>query len=341
MGFHKIERERVFTISIHRDCNKDFEFPIKQELKLKLKDMLDEEVDEKYYLSEKLIQNLKFNKNGNCNPSGKGINGKIHTDEVAPTLTTNKGEGPKVDVSRLYGVFDKDNRTHQGGSVYDQDGLSPTLTDMQGGYRQPCIEIKNLTKQGYLEAHDGDGVYISNIDKKRGTVQKEMIPTLKTSPDIGVVTKEIIIGSTQKHAAVSENGIVPTLTSSMGTGGGHVPMHNYDLRIRKLTPKECWKLMGFNEEEFEKAARINSNAQLYKQAGNSIVVNVLQAIFKNLLMKEGKIMEKKEEVKIISYETNLMIDLEKLAKEEPDLFNDLVKDYPVNPNTKIIIEVKA
>ena len=96
-----------------------------------------------------------------------------------------------------------------------------------------------------------------------------------------------------------------------------------------------------SEEEFEKAARINSNAQLYKQAGNSIVVNVLQAIFKNLLMKEGKIMEKKDEVKIISYETNLMIDLEKLLKQEPDLFNDLVKDYPVEPNTKIIIEVKA
>ena len=51
--------------------------------------------------------------------------------------------------------------------------------------------------------------------------------------------------------------------------------------------------------------------------------------------------KKKEEVKVISYETNLMIDLEKLAKEEPDLFNDLVKDYPVEPNTKIIIEVKA
>ena len=52
-------------------------------------------------------------------------------------------------------------------------------------------------------------------------------------------------------------------------------------------------------------------------------------------------MEKKEEVKIVTYETNLMIDLEKFAKEEPDLFNDLVKDYPVDSNTKIIIEVKA
>ena len=64
-------------------------------------------------------------------------------------------------------------------------------------------------------------------------------------------------------------------------------------------------------------------------------------IAKKRIQKGMIIMEKKEEVKVISYETNLMIDLEKLAKEEPDLFNDLVKDYPVKPNTKIIIEVKA
>jgi DNA (cytosine-5)-methyltransferase 1 len=58
---------------------------------------------------------------------------------------------------------------------------------------------------------------------------------------------------------------------------------NNDLRIRKLTPKECWRLMGFDDEDFEKAEKVNSNTQLYKQAGNSIVVNVLEAIFKNLL----------------------------------------------------------
>lgn len=55
------------------------------------------------------------------------------------------------------------------------------------------------------------------------------------------------------------------------------------LRIRKLTPKECWLLMGFDSEDFEKASQVNSNAQLYKQAGNSIVVNVLEEIFKQLL----------------------------------------------------------
>ena len=55
------------------------------------------------------------------------------------------------------------------------------------------------------------------------------------------------------------------------------------LRIRKLTPKECWRLMGFDDEDFERAAKVNSNTQLYKQAGNSIVVNVLEAILTNLL----------------------------------------------------------
>lgn len=65
-----------------------------------------------------------------------------------------------------------------------------------------------------------------------------------------------------------------------------------NLRIRKLTPKECWRLMGFDDEDFEKAAKVNSNTQLYKQAGNSIVVNVLEAIFKNMnLPNDIKILE--------------------------------------------------
>ena len=57
-------------------------------------------------------------------------------------------------------------------------------------------------------------------------------------------------------------------------------------RIRKLTPKECWRLMGFDDSDFEKAEKVNSNTQLYKQAGNSIVVNVLEGILKNLLEEE-------------------------------------------------------
>ena len=69
----------------------------------------------------------------------------------------------------------------------------------------------------------------------------------------------------------------------MGTGGGNVPIYKMNLRIRKLTPKECGRLMGLDDEDFEKASKVNSNTQLYKQAGNSIVVNVLEAIFKELI----------------------------------------------------------
>lgn len=58
-----------------------------------------------------------------------------------------------------------------------------------------------------------------------------------------------------------------------------------NFRIRKLTPKECWRLMGFDDGDFEKAEKVNSNTQLYKQAGNSIVVDVLEAILGELLCK--------------------------------------------------------
>lgn len=80
------------------------------------------------------------------------------------------------------------------------------------------------------------------------------------------------------------NGISKALSTDCGhtgTAGATAVTHNY--RIRKLTPKECWRLMAFTDEDFHKAEKVNSNTQLYKQAGNSICVNVLESIFKNLL----------------------------------------------------------
>ena len=78
---------------------------------------------------------------------------------------------------------------------------------------------------------------------------------------------------------VSQNGIAPTVKENHGT----VTATMQNLRIRKLTPKECWRLMGFDDEDFEKAQKFNSNTQLYKQAGNSVVVNVIEELYKNLL----------------------------------------------------------
>ena len=76
----------------------------------------------------------------------------------------------------------------------------------------------------------------------------------------------------------------PTITTC---GGGNrepkITDRDNPLRIRRLTPRECWRLMGFSDEDFDKAQKLNSNSQLYKQAGNSIVVNVLMAIFRQMM----------------------------------------------------------
>jgi len=195
---------------------------------------------------------------GNVNPSGRGMNGEVYDEAgLAPTLTTNKGEGPKVlqkakeykdprilQVGQLFNT-DSFGGNPQVGRVYDSEGISPALSTMQGGDQQPKILIKNATQQGYLEAGVGDGIDIgfSTSNTRRGKVQKEMSQTLRTSCQVGVFD---------------------------------------GYRIRKLTPLECWRLMDFSDEDFYKAQAVCSNSQLYKQAGNSIVKAVLMAIFSQM-----------------------------------------------------------
>lgn len=108
-------------------------------------------------------------------------------------------------------------------------------------------KIRQATKQGYAIAEEGDSINLEQMNSKtrRGRVGKQMANTLNTSCNQAVV-------------------------------------QNY--RIRKLTPKECWRLMGFSDEDFEKAEKVCSNTQLYKQAGNSIVVPVLEGIFSELFV---------------------------------------------------------
>ena len=122
-------------------------------------------------------------------------------------------------------------------------------------------------------------------------------PTINGTTVQSFVTKEnsdgVIVGSKRDNSAKSEDGVVPTLTAGMGMGGGNIPMHNYGLRIRKLTPRECWRLMGFDDSDFDKAEKVNSNAQLYKQAGNSIVVNVLEAILNSLFRPNPNLPKRK------------------------------------------------
>ena len=177
----KLENEGV-------KINHDFKFPPRRPLTKRLKDVLEPEVDEKFYLSEK---------------------------QLASLLASN---------------YDQNKR------FYKTDGVSPTISTMGGGQRQPKIV------EPFVVASRGRGE------------------------------------NNEQHLEPRRDGVTNTITS--------VQKDNYvarDYRIRKLTPLECWRLMSFDDADFRKAEKVNSNTQLYKQAGNSIVVDVLEAILKELL----------------------------------------------------------
>ena len=231
---NKLESEGKIKIS-------DYQFPQKQELKLKLKDMLEDEVDEKYYLTDSMINYLE--------------NGKYNSAKVSNKLKQT------------------------------ETGISPTLDTMQGGNRQPFVTVKNA--------------YLRDFGSKGKIQNKEYCATLTASMGTGGGNVPIIKSKCKRLESLVEKtefeqGKVLNMDLYNQTTNESIsqcltePHHNsqrlFDgLRIRKLTPKECWRLMGFDDEDFEKAAKVNSNTQLYKQAGNSICVPVLMAIFKELI----------------------------------------------------------
>ena len=228
-------RERVYTISIRKDIDKGtFKFPEKEELHFRLKDVLEAEVDEKYYLSERMVNGF-IRHNEKHKQKGTGFIWKAKNEkDIANTLRANASLCPTDNTIKVIGNLDikgQDNIKR----VYASEGISPTLTNMQGGNRQPKIEV------------------------------------------IGQASNE----GSQAGKVYSDKGLSPSLCA--GTHGYSMGNIQTNTRIRRLTPKECWELMGFSNKDFEKAANIpTSDTQLYKQAGNSIVVPVLEKIFINL-----------------------------------------------------------
>ena len=310
-------RERVFTVSIRNDLNVNFKFPEPQELTIRLKDVLEPQVDEKYYLSDEQTKRLKMT---TYNSGSEKVRVQ-DTDGEARTLCARDYKDPKC--VRVGGLYDKDGSRHQAGSIYDPNGVCATLSTMQGGNQEPIIvasrgrnpedpsdrsagqkleqrlepnrqgitnTITSVQKDNYV------AVLIDDTYKNREPREYEdCSPTLragrsglkvrtanKQGYDVATDGDGVDLSYPQsktKRGRVG-HGVSKTLmaSDSMGT------VDNY--RIRKLTPKECWHLMGFDDSDFEKAEKVNSNTQLYKQAGNSIVVNVLEAILKNLLEEE-------------------------------------------------------
>lgn len=257
-------RERIFIIGIRADLYDDYKFPENRELKVRLKDILEENVPEKYYLSDKII-NTFLRRNEEAKFCGKfrpkntneiGILANCITQSYymfGPTdnylkINQSKNLTPNQPKRNLPGGNEMRSR------VYSDNGISPTITAKQGGGHEPVIQ------------------------------------------------EHFIGGGLQANQHPRYDGISPSLTSAMGMGGGQIPVHTYDYRIRRLTPLECWRLQGYSDEYFyqakeeavintalllvnskksfnlKKAVKGMSDTQLYKQAGNSISTTVAKAV---------------------------------------------------------------
>ena len=175
----------------------------------------------------------------------------------------------------------------------NQNGTTNCLTSVQkDNLVMEKVKIKQATKQGYIECEVGGVADFSYPDSetRRGRVQDNgnTCPTLTAeSQDICRIEQvgQISSGNSQYGTVIGENGLCSTLQA--GTHGYANSCIATQYRIRKLTPRECWRLMDFSDEDFEKAEEVNSNTQLYKQAGNSIVKNVLIAIFGQMIPGKG------------------------------------------------------
>lgn len=251
-------RNRTFMVSILGDYL--YEFPKSKPLTKKLKDFLEEEVDEKYFLSEKMINYAL--KSGTKNYYYKP---KIDNEVASPINTT--------PCSHRSGV---DNYVTQ---QYLKTGVPMNIEEF--------LKIKENTKKGYSKAYEGDGVYINRPHQKRGCVQHEKIQTLKTQPDVGVVVKK----NTENYIEWEQKGYLDIncraykeekISGTLRVNGDAKVLTN-DLVIRRLTELECFRLMGVKDEDFYNVKNNQSMSSLYHLAGDSIVVNVLMEIFKKIL----------------------------------------------------------
>ena len=253
-------RNRCFMISILGDYS--YQFPEPMPLRLKLKDMLEDDVDEKYYLSDKMLDYcLGTNQKESDFPRGQrflqSLN-QTNNKDIATTITTNAGNRPtdnfilKKDTEN-YIEWEEKGKIDMNCRAWKIDKVVATLNT---GGETKILENKNmktqlcndLIRQGKVKENDV-------IRHSYTTARQEQWET----------------------RSVEKNNISPTLDTRCDCLG---IVNN--MRIRKLTPRECFRLMGVKDEDFEKVKQNQSDSSLYHLAGDSIVVNVLMAIFKEL-----------------------------------------------------------
>ena len=238
-------RERVFLIGIRDDTDNRFQFPREEHLTKRLKDVLEDEVDEKYFLSEAAI-NKCIKSQANENMLNEDIPDKSRC------IVAGYGKIP----------FD-------------------------GQY----LKVKSATSKGYEEAREGDSINFKNINSetRRGRVGKGVAQTIEANN----MSQAVIYNDKRLTETVNKNNFTQGIPSAIDSYNQSVSEtiaptvklpHNdrfmFDgYKIRRLTPRECFRLMDF-PDTFTWPV---SDSQAYKQAGNSIVVNVLYKILKNLL----------------------------------------------------------
>lgn len=286
-------RERIFIIGIRDDADNNFNFPKPIPLTKRLKDVLEENVDEKYYLSEKMIDGfIKHSKKHSEKGNGFKFEPKKPDDIFVSNAVTTVCGNRSTDTFLKVGYINQDTQASQ---VISEDSVYQTLCAGTHGYANGYVQVKSATSKGYEIAKVGeDSINFEHPNSKtrRGRVGVGVGQTLTTSCNQGVATYDTpkvkfqLTGGKwdktheQSGRVYDENGIAPTI-HTMG-GGNQEPKISEDYRIRKLTPRECFRLMDFTEDfDFQ----VVSDSQAYKQAGNSIVVNVLSQIIQKLNLK--------------------------------------------------------
>ena len=253
----------------------------------RLIDVLEDEVDEKYYLSDEKTKKLtlELNNSGNKTFSYNRKEGLKSEIDIAHTINQSDYRGLNRNQDQNCVVIpvltpDRINKRQNGRRFKNNGEPMFTLTSQD----RHGIAIREATKKGYAIAERGDSVNYTypNSTTRRGRVGKQVAQTLQA----GEVNQGVVINPLKnktdygwhfEQAVYDSQGITRTVKANGGSG--NIPKTIEGLRIRKLTPLECWRLQGFTDEQFYKAKDSGvSNSQLYKQAGNSVTVNVVEAI---------------------------------------------------------------
>lgn len=267
-------RERVYLIFIKKELdNGKFVFPEGFDNGIRLRDVLEEEVEENYYVSEEKLQRFITSLNNDTSvlydPCQVKREGKSREyNDYCPTLISRDYKDPRLvnenavkQVGNIVNTGNWDNP--QRGRIYSPDGCSPALNCCGGGGLEPkIVQVGNINPSG--KGMNG------NVFSEEG-----LSPTLTTNKGEGSKILQIPRGFNKGGL----HDVCPTLSAHSWQCNNFV---KEKIRIRKLTPKECFRLMGFEDSAYEAASKLVSNSQMYKQTGNSIVVDVLYYILVEL-----------------------------------------------------------